>query len=121
MKRFIRPIGFATAALAAAALVSGCVAVPADPYYGGYSAYGYGSTAAYPVEPAVVGAVPYYYGGPGVVVAPPLSIGIVGSFGSSYHRRGWGPRPGWSGGHRGWGGRRGGGFGGRGGHGGGRH
>ena len=97
MRRLIRPIGLAGAALAVGAFLSGCAAVPADPYYGGYGGYG---TAAYPVEPAVGGVAPYpYYYGPGVIAAP-VSIGIVGSFGHS-HRGGWGPRPGY--GPPGWG------------------
>ena len=86
----------ACSAAAAVALLSGCIAVPADPNYGGYYGNGYGYDAyGYPVY-AGSGV---YYGGPAVVVAPPLSIGIYGSYSSGYLGSHFGGRrgPGWRG------------------------
>ena len=103
-------------AIGVLALLSGCVAVPVDPYYGGYG---------YSTAPAYVGTAGYYdgygygygygaFGGPVVLAPPALSIGIGGVFGRGWHGHdgyghGWRGRPGWGGHYGGYRGYRGGG------------
>lgn len=118
MKSSLRMIAGATAA--AVLLLSGCAVTPADPYYGGYGyRYGNGYDYAYPAA-GYVGPAPYYAASP-FLVAPALSVGVVGAYGGRSHHHhhghhGW-RGPGW----RGQGGGFRGGGGGWGGHGGGGH
>ena len=107
----IRVLG-ACAALGGVALLSGCVGVPADPYYGGYSSGPYYSEPA----PVVVSPAPVYiqgggyyeqrrpyyydrpyYGRPGYPAARPVypNPGVVGRPSGNWGagRPGVAPRP----------------------------
>ncbi|MEP6558413.1 MAG: hypothetical protein ABJB17_08020 [Burkholderiales bacterium] len=103
----VRPLLLA-GAVAIGAVLSGCVATPIDPYYGGagygygygadygYSNYGY-SGYGYPAGSAGFG----YYGAAPVVVAPVgIGLGFSGVFGSHGHRGDWDGR-GYGNGYRG--------------------
>ncbi len=97
-----RPLWLA-GAIAIGAVMSGCVATPVDPYYGG-TGYGYGadygySNYGYSGYGYPAGAGFGYYGAAPVVVAP-VGIGFSGVFGSGGHRGHWNDR-GYGHGHQG--------------------